>query len=240
MSERPTLTIIGFGRMGKKFTEVFAEGFDVQVVSSRDVKTEVERLGAKYVEDFGGAIRSSDYIFIAVPIYALDSVVHHINQYVRPDTVAFDMCSARMVAAKKLQQLRCKHFGIHGGGVFGEPDPVILNYLRTRGYTFQAMSAQEHDEANAVVGLAHFIGMVLDSHLEHKDKQEFTQSPAASYLLRLIEHLRRNSPATYWETQICNPFTKDKRKELITAFIEYDKCLSEGEFPFADAIQMDT
>ena len=155
MSQRPKMTIIGFGRMGKRFTEVFAEGFDVQVVSSRNVAAEVERLGAECTRDFGEAIRSTDYIFIAVPIYALDSVVRRINRYVRSDAVAFDICSARAVTEGKLQQLRCKHFGIHSGGVFGEPEQVILNYLKTKGYIFQAMSAQEHDEANAVVGLAH-------------------------------------------------------------------------------------
>jgi prephenate dehydrogenase len=91
MSERPNMTIIGFGRMGKRFTEIFADSFDVQVVSSRDIVADVERLGAKYARDFGKAIRSSDYIFIAVPIYALDSIVDRLNEYVRPNTWVFDI-----------------------------------------------------------------------------------------------------------------------------------------------------
>jgi hypothetical protein len=237
MHKCPIMTIIGFGRMGKKFTEFFAEGFDVQVVSSRNVASEVESLGARCARDLGDAIRSSDYIFVAVPIYALDSVVERINEYVDPSAMAFDICGVRTVADEKMSRLKCRRFAINGHSILGSPDPVILQYLEQRGYSHQPTTVEDHEYPRPVVGLAHFIGMVLDSYLQDTEKETMTHSPAATNLLKLIDHLRSNSPATYWETQICNPGMEPCRKEFIKACIEYDKRLSAGEFPFADELR---
>lgn len=68
---KPKTTIIGFGKIGKRFTEVFSEGFDVGVMSSRDNATLVNELGAYQINNFKEAIGSSSYIFLAVPIHAL-------------------------------------------------------------------------------------------------------------------------------------------------------------------------
>jgi hypothetical protein len=41
---KPKMTIIGFGKMGRRYAEVFSEGFDVGVSSSRDISSQVNKL----------------------------------------------------------------------------------------------------------------------------------------------------------------------------------------------------
>ena len=226
----PNMLVIGFGRMGRKFAEVFSERFDVYVASSRNVSDAVAEIGCNQAGSFSQAVSAAEYLFIAVPIHALDEVIKQVNSYVRPDAIAFDMCSARVVAGKKMEKLSCKWFGLHAGGVFGEADSRIIEFLSEKGYRYQPMSAHEHDRRNSINALAHFIGMTLDEFLSEKDKEAF--GPAGSNLVKLIDHLRSNAPATYWESQICNPYTSEQRNRLVSAFAEYSDRLSDGDFPF--------
>lgn len=234
MHLKPKMTIIGFGRMGHFYTKVFAEGFDVQVVSSREVKSEVESLGGSYVSNTDEAVGTSDYIFVCVPVDTLDSVIDHINSYARPNAVVIDTCSARVAAEEKLSQLKCRHFGIHASAVVGPTDPVIIDYLEEQGYKLQAVSASEHDRQNATVGLVHFIIMAFDSYLQDKDRRELMSGTVGPLFLKIVDHIRSNSQATYRETQLLNPFMKERRKEFLRALLKNDQKLEQGEFPFGD------
>jgi prephenate dehydrogenase len=238
-AERFKMTVVGFGKMGKRFAEFFAEGFDVQVISSRNVMAEIQGLGVAFARDFSKAIAETDYIFIAVPIDALDEIVEKINKSVRPETVAMDCCSARIPAEEKLARLRCCRFGLHNlnattFAVFGSPDPTIVDYVERQGISIHPMTPEEHDAGNSVVALAHFVGMVLDDHLQCNEKSFLADSKAGSHILRLIDHLRANAPVTYKESQVDNIYTRKRRGEFIRALQEYDKRLSNGEFPFAN------
>lgn len=233
---KPRMTVIGFGRMGQRFTEIFSDGFVVGVSSSRDVTEEVNDMGAYRVKDFGAAIGSSDYIFIAVPIHGLDSVINQINSCVQPTTWAFDMCSARVAAAKKMSALKCRWFGLHAGGVFGEAPSIVMDYLAERGHRFRPMTPEEHDKRNSVIAMVHFIGMAMQSVLSEADRQILATSPAATNLLRLIDHLRENAPDTYWESQVCNTFTGSQRQRLLKGFTDYADELDAGRFPFSERL----
>ncbi len=233
---KPRMTIIGFGVMGKRFAKIFENGFDVGISSSRDVAEEAAGIGAHLVQDFGEAIANSDYIFIAAPIHALDSVISRVNETVRPDACAFDMCSARVVAAKKMSALKCKWFGLHSRGLFGEAPTEITDYLAEREHRFEPMAAEEHDKIGSVVAMIHFLGMALESILSDADRQILATSPAATNFLKLIDHLRNNAPDTYWESQICNAFTAGQRKQLIEGLVEYAGKLDRGLFPFSERL----
>lgn len=163
--------------------------------------------GAHRVKDFGEAIGSSSYISIAVPIHALDSVIGHINSCVQPATWVFDMCSATVTAAKKMSRLKSRWFGLHAGGVFGKVRDEVLDYLAEKGPRFSFMTPEEHDRRNSVIAMVHFIAMAAESVLSKADRRILATSPAATNLLRLIDHLRENAPDTYCESQVCNTFT---------------------------------
>ncbi len=226
----PNMVVIGFGRMGRKFAEIFSERFQVHVISSRNVSDTVAEIGCDQANSFSQAVSDAEYLFLAVPIHALDEVIEQVNSYVRPDAVAFDMCSARVVAGKKMDKLCCNWFGIHAGGVFGDADSRIIEFLAEKGYRYRPMRADEHDRRNVINALAHFIGMTLDDFLSEKEKEAF--GPAGRNLVDLIDHLRANAPVTYWESQVCNPYASEQRAKLVGAFEEYSVRLSRGDFPF--------
>ncbi len=112
------MLVIGFGRIGQRFAEIFCEHFDVHISSTRNVAGDIEAIGAKPVNDFEETVSFAQYIFIAVPIHALDEVISKVNEHVNPRTWAFDMCSARIVAQEKMSALKCRWFGLHASGFF--------------------------------------------------------------------------------------------------------------------------
>lgn len=230
------MLVIGFGRIGQRFAKIFCEHFDVYVSSTRDVAQDIEAIGAKPISNFEGTVSSAQYIFIAVPIHALNGVISKVNEHVNPNTWAFDMCSARIAAQEKMSALKCRWFGLHAGGIFGEPSESILDTLVQHGLRYQPMTAETHDKENSITAMAHFVGLGLDYLMNEYDRTRFQSSPAARNLMKLIEHLKNNAPDTYWESQICNPFAQEQRRRLLKGFQELDCALASGEFPFFDKL----
>jgi prephenate dehydrogenase len=147
------------------------------------------------------------------------------------------MCSARVIAGMKMSSLKCRWFGIHAGFVIGEAPDEMLGYLSNKGYDLLPMTAEEHDERNSIVAMVHFIGMATDCLLNESERQYLRkESPASINLLKLIDHLKTNSPDTYWESQIHNSFTKNQRHRLLKAFKEYSDKLDQGYFPFSERL----
>jgi len=233
MNDKPRMTIIGYGRMGQRFAGEFADGFDVLVCSRRDVSAELKTMGVAFTSDVPAGVVRAEFILLAVPIHALDEVIELVNESVDASAWAFDMCSARVAAGKKMSALKCRWFGLHAGGLFGEGPEQIVSYLVARGHSCSPMAAEEHDRQNARVGMVHFIGLVLDSLLNEEDREALRHSPAARNLLHLVEHLRANAPVTYCETQIFNPFAQRQRQRLIEAMTACDEELQRGRFGFA-------
>lgn len=227
------LMVVGYGRMGRKFAKVFTDAFDVHVYSRRDVGDDIAESGCTPVADFKSCAASSDYVFLAVPVFELEGYVQRLNGCIRKDACVFEMCSARISAESKMRKLKCRWFGMHAGGCFGDPDPQVLEFMAGRGIRFKRMSAEEHDRRNSVIAMAHFVGMALDDLINEEDREVLETSPAARNLLALVDHLKDNAPATYWESQVCNPFTGRRRRRLIDSFAEYSDRLDRGDFPFA-------
>lgn len=233
--QRPRMCIIGFGRMGKLCAKVFSPGFDVEVMSRRDIQTEARQRGARQSQDPAKSLGEADYVFLAVPIEALDNWIPRINQLTRPDCVVMECCTVRRAANEKLAQVERPHFGLPEIGgteapVDGEPDPLIRDYLHAQGCRFYPIQPEESLEP--VSGIAHFIGMALDLNLTAEERDRLTHGGAGQCLLRLIEHLKTNSPSTYKEIQLLDPRMSARRKEAIAWLQALDEELDRGEFQF--------
>lgn len=231
------MTVIGFGIMGKEYARLFAQDFQVGVISSRDVSSEIQQVGAHHLHDFERAIAASAYVAITAPLESLAEIVERINGCVSPQTVVFDACSAKVPAMKILRRLTCRYFGAHilskdTVAVFGEIAPEIATCFRKRDITVKHMTPEEHDRRNAVVGMAHFVALATDDTLTSDDKADLSESGAGRKLLSLIEHVTSNAPSTYRETQMDNPFMKANRVRLLDAFRRYHEELDRGEFIF--------
>ena len=231
------MCIIGFGRMGKRAAQLFSRGFDVAVLSARNVEEEARTAGAASADDPGRAISETDFLFLAVPVEVIRLWVDQINEFSREHCVVMDCCTARIAAESELSLVRRQRFGLpelHEGEipVIGEPDKRISGYLNQQGYTLWPVTPEDYDRRGAVVGTAHFLGIALELALEPAQRILLGESRAGSFLLQLIEHLKCNSPVTYRETQLLNPVMAEARKNLIEELRDADRELNNGIFRF--------
>jgi prephenate dehydrogenase len=172
---KPIMNIVGFGPMGKRFTCLFSQEFDVRVSSSRDVKNEVAGLGAAIADERHLAMSEAKYIFLAVPLKALPEMIEEVNTHAEAGVVVIDCCSARVPAEQALQNLNHQHFGMHdvkSGEYFitGDIDGGIAEFFMNHNIPIVYGSPEEHDRINAVIGIGHFIGLSLDCFLSPEEK----------------------------------------------------------------------
>jgi prephenate dehydrogenase len=231
------MTIIGYGPMGRRFTNLFAQDFDVRVSSSRDVKKEVSNTGATIAIDRCSAISSSDYIFLAIPLSELQDLIVEVNEFANDNAVVIDCCSARVPAEQMLSDLNCQHFGIHDiktgeFSITGSINAEMTEFFARHNIRITFVSPEEHDRHNAVIGLGHFLGLALSKLLNANQRDILSGMGSGSKLMALVRHLERNSPTTWRETQINNQFTKDIRASFLVALTQYHDSLSNGEYPF--------
>lgn len=230
------MCVIGFGRMGKRAAKLFSEGFEVEVISSRNVESELVGMGAKQSDDVTVSLSSADFIFLTIPVDAIKTWVARINQTSREDCTVIDCCTARLASERELAPIDRKRFGMpefspRGVVVVGQPDRMITQYLTSKGCQLNQISPEQADKKTGP-GLAQFVGMALDLHLDESQRSQLRRSKAGSYLLQLIHHLKSNSSSTYRETQILNPYMSDARKKLIKSFLQFDEELDDGVFRF--------
>ena len=234
---KPAMTIIGYGPMGKRFTDLFSEDYYVIVSSSRNVEEEIITSGAVVTNDRPMSISKSDYIFLAVPLNALSLLIEEINTHKKNDAIVIDCCSARVPAEKTLAHLKCQHFGMHDvkSGEYcitGKIDAGMQEFFNKKNISINILSPEEHDRLNAVVGIGHFIGLSIGKFLTKEEKEILSGTGSGLKLMSLVNHLERNTPTTWHETQMDNEFTKYMRESFIKAVGDYHKLLSEGEYPF--------
>jgi len=234
---KPIMTIIGFGPMGKKLTALFSKAFEVRVSSSGNVKDNVDALGATTVNDLEQCLLESNYIFLAIPIHALPGMIEQINKNARSDSIVIDCCSARLKAEKYLNSLKFQHYGLHELKtgelcVIGDIDDFMRSFFKSQNVRLTALSAEEHDRLNAIIGLGHFIGLSLDKYLTDDQKNILGGIGSGSLLIELMERLSSNTSTTWAETQIDNPFTEEIRRGFIKDLEEYNLSLSKGNYLF--------
>lgn len=237
MGSNENICVIGWGRMGRNAARLFWPGFQVTVISRRDVRKEVEAAGAILADRKDQALKAADYVFLAVPVDIIPKWTERINRYTPSDCVIMDCCTARAAAEKALKEIKRKRFGIPELSqgtipVIGNPDERMATYLNKWGCNLQPMTAEEYDKRNTNAGIAHFLGMALDLYLDDSQRNQLRKAKSGSFLLQLIDHLKSNSPTTYRETQMLNPYMSKARKELITALQKTSGELDEGTFRF--------
>ena len=232
---RKRLCIIGFGRMGKQAVNAFADQFQIEVISRRDISSELVDVRARQSSNNTESLSEADVIFLAIPIWAFGKWISKINEHAKSDCVVIDCCTARLAADRELSILNRERFGLSHlspGNIplFGKADPEISACLKRMGCKLIPRTAEDEDRRTGP-GMAHFIGMALELYLPEEEREKLP-SGAGRFLLQLIEHLKTNSPSTYRETQLLNPFMADARKKVIKALVQFDEALNRGEFNF--------
>jgi prephenate dehydrogenase len=230
------MCIIGYGRMGKRAIRLFSGDFEIEVISRQDIEKELEE-GAVLSLDNGATLRKANFVFLAVTVNMINKWSLKINELTPDDCVVMDCCTPRIAAEKELALIRRQRFGMPEFGkeeaiIVGKPDKRIAETLHNYGCDLKITTAERYDRETAVTGMAHFLGMALDLNLNVQERKNLESAKSGSYLIQLIEHLKTNSPTTYMETQLLNPYMSETRKRLIKELIKIDEGLDKGIFRF--------
>lgn len=209
------VAIIGAGRMGKWFANLFAkEGMHV-ILSDKDKSKLLKTAGELNVEAAtcnADAVKRADRILICVPIESFEELIAEIHQYIKPGQEVLDICSV------KEKPVEVMHRYIKNGVVLGthpmfgpgvkdlkdqnfiltptrpEEEELAENFgkwLKSKGAKVFKMTPTEHDKLmSIVIGLPYFLSLVTcDTILSHGYFIEAKKVAGASYkfLITLVE-----------------------------------------------------
>ncbi|HER54374.1 MAG TPA: prephenate dehydrogenase/arogenate dehydrogenase family protein [Candidatus Bathyarchaeota archaeon] len=219
------VAVIGAGKMGRWFVNLFKnEGFSV-VVSSR-TQSKADALKAEFGVDVANsnveAVVDADWILVCVSLTSLDTVLQEIGPLIKEGQVVMDISSIKEIPVNLLQKY-VKHgvtLGTHP--VFGpgakslqgqnyvltpvtENEKLFSNefkeWLQKRGSEVSVLTPRAHDELmSLVLGFPHFVGLVAgDALVENSNFVGAKKVGGATYklLLTLAESVSSEEPHFY-------------------------------------------
>ena len=116
--------------------------------------------------------------------------------------------------------------------ITGKIDNGMVSFFKRHDISINQISAEKHDQLNAVIGMGHFIGLALGQFSSDEQKDILSGIGSGSKLMLLVNGLAGNSPTTFRETQMDNKYTIEARQSLLDALNQYHRALSEGVYPF--------
>jgi len=225
----------GTGKMGRWFTRFFLdEGMQV-IVSGRSkgkLLKMKDELGVE-IADNVKAVEGADRVLISVPIENFEGVVREIHRYIGSDQEVMDICSVKEFPVRVMHEYIKNGTTLGTHPMFGPRADKIQNqnfiltptdnkerkfandfksWLEEKQVNVSIMSPRKHDELmSAVLGLPHFIGMVVyDTLLNCVDLIETNRVAGTSYklLLTLAETVASQDPEFFASLQTSLPKIK--------------------------------
>lgn len=165
-----SIGIVGFGRFGELLADISATYFNINIVESNESKRKLaisKGYNILNVNDIGQV----DFVFLAVPISAMEELLISIKPLLRSTQVVIDLCSVKVYPTKLMEkyiphaQLLASHpmFGPDSAkkGLDGlqvvlcpisiEPDnlQIIKDFWTDLGTVVLAATPEEHDRDTA-------------------------------------------------------------------------------------------
>jgi D-3-phosphoglycerate dehydrogenase / 2-oxoglutarate reductase len=169
-----TLTIIGFGFIGRTIAQICRQGFGMQVVAFDPFfdSIEAERLGVTIIDDLHEALAAGDYVSINTP---------------------FNSETAALIGAKELATMKDTAFLVNTarGGVV-DPDALLIA-LRERTIAGAALDVTEPEPLPPGHPLFDLDNVILTPHLGGNASEVFRASSVTPVRL-LLEALRGQRP----------------------------------------------
>jgi prephenate dehydrogenase len=91
----PTATIIGYGRFGALLASLASSSFDLTIVETDPAKIH-EAEAAGFTVKLLAEATNKDFVFLAVPIAAIESTLRQIAPLISKDQVVVDLCSVKV------------------------------------------------------------------------------------------------------------------------------------------------
>jgi D-3-phosphoglycerate dehydrogenase len=169
-----TLTIVGFGFIGRTIAQICAQGFGMHVLAYDPFfdAIEAERLGVTIVEDLHEALAAADFVSVNTPF--------------NPETAA-------LIGAKELKTMKSSAFLVNTarGGVV-DPD-ALLAALRDRTIAGAALDVTEPEPLPPDHPLFDLDNVILTPHVGGNASEVFRASSVTPVRL-LLQALRGERP----------------------------------------------
>ena len=237
-----TIGIIGFGRFGKFYSDIWKQFGSVIVYSHRDVSKDCAEMGIAQ-----GTLKNvclADIVIIACAISDFEKTVKEIRNFLRHGTIVMDVCSVKImpcVAMKKYFPKKIELLGTHPmfgpdsakNGLIGlkmvlcpvrisdENLSFIKNYFKKLHLEIIETTPKIHDKESArSLCMVHFLGRGLE-------KLNIKKMPISTMgyerVLQVSENVTNDSMELFRDMQKFNPYAKKEREKLLKALYQIEK-----------------
>jgi chorismate mutase/prephenate dehydrogenase len=248
-SGRRALVIGGAGKMGTWFTQFLrSQGFDVEVADPRAAAS-----GVKSIPDWRESALTHDYIVVAAPLGATNTILQQIAQR-RPRGVVFDLGSLKSPLRAGLEALRTGGVAVTSLHPMFGPDTELLSgrhvifidlgspeaLSQARGLFAPTMAEQvvmgldEHDRLIAyVLGLSHALNIAFFTALAESGEAapRLVQLSSTTFDAQfdIASDVAAESPELYYEIQHLNDFGAESLNALARAVEEVRSAVFAGD-----------
>lgn len=181
-------------------------------------------------------VRSSNVVFVTVPIGVTVEVIEEIAPALSSEQVLVDLTSVKAVLAPHLMKLPCEVLSLHpmfspsltnyNGQTCvscrlksGELSRMVESLLTALGISIVEMTVDEHDRTMAIVqGLTHFQAFTAAHCMVQRGVEPretlAVSSPVYRLRMMMVGRILAQDPKLYAEIQIHNPYVRDVLQTL--------------------------
>lgn len=231
--------IVGYGKMGRLFAEIFSEDHYVGVYDIRDLKGECLFNVYSNIDEL---LADVEYILVSTPLSNIHLVLREIKKRIVKNKVkgkvVFDIASLKWRVVNELKKFPreiavCSIHPLFGSNITstdrekivvipieGRDDDCreVINLLQPYNFKFIYSTQEEHDMAvGYTIGLPYFIGWMYGETILERNKVIIEKFGGTSYklLASYISNILIRDDPTFIEEIIKNPYTKEAIKEFI-------------------------
>lgn len=240
--KKKQIVIIGFGRFGRLLAGIISPFGDIHIISHKKIR------GLKQIEY--SDISRMDWIFLAVPISALEESLDRIKPVLKTRALVIDVCSVKEYPCRLMKKILPRDVEIIGTHPMFGPDSakhgldglqVVVCPVRSSRKTVDELksvfrklnlkiietTAAEHDRQTAKsLALVHFIGRGLGK--SDVVGQAIT-TMGFERLLAVSDTVNNDTWQLFLDMQNYNKYSKNIRRSFLSALGNIDKQISEDE-----------
>ncbi len=237
------MAIIGFGRFGQLLYRYFKNDLPLGVLDPyQSVKKKYRRVPFITAEQLNGF----EYIIIATPVSAIESVSEEIASHLADGTIVMDVGAVKTYPLAVLQQRLPSRVHIIGSHPLFGPDSAahglqghtliltpsrisrtalqaVRHFWQKQGVEIVELTAHEQDRLMAwTLALTHFLGRAL-VQLPLPDTPIATRD--YKFLKQLVRKINRDTMELFLDMHRYNPYTQEMRTTLMEAIESLKKQL---------------
>jgi len=238
MNTKPTLSLLGYGRLGRFLAPILQKDFDLWIC---DPKVKAEDMEGTYRLVSFTEAACAEIILLAVPMCAMEEVCLQLAPLLSSGQLVMDTCSVKMHPMAVMRQAFPEGVEIIGTHPLFGPDSgregltglkIVLcpfsprfldpvrSYLQGLGLRVLMASPEEHDQAMADTQcLFHLMARAIQ---EMNINLSEIATPGPEKLFRDFAILQKDTRQLFIDLQTLNPFAEARRKEFIRILEKMD------------------